>query len=153
MSHESVGESNEWYVHKCIVDIIYSKLGNTTKNDNIIIKPIYQQDGVRYAKSINGIFSLRINNSNKHFGNPFSNDSRLINKDKLIKTSSTKESVKKYIDWIINSDDLRAKWIREVINSGVLKNRPIIYYKELGEPSHATALDYLINNLDFILKK
>jgi len=66
------------------------------------------------------------------------------NKD-LIKTSSTKESVEKYIDWVINSQDSRAKWIREKLQTGELKNKPILYYKELGEPSHATALDYLIN--------
>lgn len=37
--------------------------------------------------------------------------------------------------------------IRELIDSKNLQkqNKPIIYYKELGEPSHATALDYLIN--------
>ena len=30
-----------------------------------------------------------------------------------------------------------------------LKGKPILYYKELGEPSHATALDYLINKYDW----
>src|SRR5690606_23600024 len=54
------------------VSNIYSKLGNKTKNDNIVIKSVYQQEGIQYAKSINGIFSLRVNNTNKHFGNPFS---------------------------------------------------------------------------------
>ena len=29
-----------------------------------------------------------------------------------------------------------------------LKGKQILYYDELGEPSHATALDYLINEYD-----
>ena len=40
----------------------------------------------------------------------------------------------------------RRDWIRKQLKSGELKDKPIFYYKELGEPSHATALDYLINN-------
>lgn len=43
----------------------------------------------------------------------------------------------------------RAQWIREQLKSGKLKDKPIVYYKELGEPSHATALDYLINKYDW----
>ena len=30
-----------------------------------------------------------------------------------------------------------------------MKGKPILYYKELGEPSHATALDYLINKYNW----
>ena len=43
----------------------------------------------------------------------------------------------------------RREWIREQLKSGKLKGKPIIYYKELGEPSHATALNYLINKYDW----
>lgn len=43
----------------------------------------------------------------------------------------------------------RAEWIREELKSGEHKGKPILYYKELGEPSHATALDYLINKHDW----
>ena len=43
----------------------------------------------------------------------------------------------------------RKKWIRKQIESGELKGKPILYYKELGEPSHATALDYLINKYNW----
>ena len=130
------------------VDEIYSKLGNTTKTNNVVIKSVYQQEGIRYAESINGIFSLRVNNSEKHFGNPFSSVPTEIAKG-LIATNSTKESVRKYIDWVINSNDERAIWIRTQLQSGTLKGKPIVYYKELGEPSHATALDYLINKYNW----
>lgn len=129
-------------------DNIYSQLGDKTATGNVVIKGVYQQEGIRYAKSIGGVFSLRVNNSEKHFGNPFSNVSTEIAKG-LIPTKSTKESVEKYIDWVINSQENRAQWIREQLKSGILKNKPIIYYKELGEPSHATALDYLINKYNW----
>ena len=123
---------------------IYNKLGNKTKSSNVIIKGVYQERGVEFAKSIGGVFSMRRDASNKHFGNPFSSIKKEIDKG-LSPTKSTKESVEKYIDWVINSNESRAQWIREQLKSGDLKGKPIVYYKELGEPSHATALDYLIN--------
>lgn len=125
---------------------IYNMLGNKTQSANVVIEPVYQQAGVQYAKSIGGLFSLRLNNSDKHFGNPFSSDENLVKKDNLIQTKSIKESVERYIDWVINSKEDRAKWIREQLYSGKLKNKPIVYYKDLKEPSHATALDFLIND-------
>ena len=280
---------------------IYDQLGNKTASNNVIIYPIYQERGVQYAKTINGIFALRVNNSQKHFGNPFTSIPAEITKG-LVATKSTKESVKRYINWIlnganfdkknlfsvvpkqvidkkavvkssiatqyigfgkgiansstelyrqqagqyantgnysekdiifvsiggkrgdiairkeqqdktikeaikaletgavlitdnrsyVNSSDYnegekrlaqnliakgykyfdktidgqvlgiwykgetnpqRREWIREQLISGVLKNRPIVYYQELHEPSHATALDYLINKYDWTNNK
>ena len=64
-------------------------------------------------------------------------------------TKSTKEAVEKYIDWVINSSNYRAKNIRGLLETGLLKGKPILYYTELNEPSHATALDYLINKYDW----
>lgn len=127
---------------------IYSKLGTKTKTDNIIIESVYGQNGVKRAREINGVFSLRTDGK-YHFGNPFSSDKRLVKRDGLVQTNSVKESVERYIDWVINSSDERAVWIREILKSGKLKGKPIIYYKELGEPSHANALDYLINQYDW----
>lgn len=127
---------------------IYEQLGNKTESGNVVIHSVYQKKGVEYAKSIGGIFSLRINDSDKHFGNPFSSVKSEIAKG-LIATSSTKESVERYIDWVLNSNEPRAEWIREQLRSGKLKDKPIVYYKELGQPSHATALDYLINQYDW----
>lgn len=127
---------------------IYSKLGTKTKTDNIIIESVYGQNGVKRAREINGVFSLRTDGK-YHFGNPFSSDKRLVKRDGLVQTNSVKESVERYIDWVINSSDERAVWIRDTLKSGKLKGKPIIYYKELGEPSHANALDYLINQYDW----
>lgn len=127
---------------------IYRKLGTKTKTDNIIIESVYGQNGVKRAREINGVFSLRTDGK-YHFGNPFSSDKRLVKRDGLVQTNSVKESVERYIDWVINSSDERAVWIRDTLKSGKLKGKPIIYYKELGEPSHANALDYLINQYDW----
>ena len=127
---------------------IYRKLGTKTKTDNIIIKSVYGQTGIKRAREINGVFSLRTDGK-YHFGNPFSSDKRLVERDGLTLTNSIKESVERYIEWVINSSDERAVWIREILKSGKLKGKPIIYYKELGEPSHANALDYLINQYDW----
>jgi hypothetical protein len=49
--------------------------------------------------------------------------------------------------------DSRAVWIRSVLDSKVLVGKPLVYYSELGEPSHANALDYLINNWDEVKSK
>lgn len=93
------------------------------------------------------IVSTRIAGSNFHFGNPFSSDEKVLAQNKgLIKTSSTKESVIRYIDWVLNSNDQRAQWIRSEIKTGDLKGAMVYYYTELGEPSHATALYWLIND-------
>ena len=132
---------------------IYSKLGNKTVSKNVRIEnwsslkdqtsPFTNAYGI-----IVHIISTRIKNSNKHFGNPFSHDPAGKTQG-LIKTENIKEAVEKYIDWVINSQDTRAEWIREKLKSGELKDKSILYYKELGEPSHATALDYLINKYDW----
>ena len=132
---------------------IYSKLGSKTVSGNVVINKVYQLAGVAYAKSIGAIFSLRVDNSNKHFGNPFSSVTSEIAKG-LVATRSTKESVQRYIDWVLSpTTDVNPEqhaWIREQLISGKLKGQPILYYKELNAPSHATALDYLINKHDWV---
>ena len=44
-------------------------------------------------------------------------------------------------------------WIRSVLDSNVLVGTPLVYSSVLGEPSHANALDYLINNWDEVKSK
>jgi hypothetical protein len=129
-------------------DEIYSQLGDKTATGNVIIKPWSDLKNMTNAFNAKGIVSTRIPNTEEHFGNPFSHDPAGKTQG-LIKTETIKEAVEKYIDWVINSQDKRAKWIREELKSGELKGEPILYYKELGEPSHATALDYLINKYDW----
>lgn len=127
---------------------IYNQLGNKTQSDNVLIKPWGELKENKVAILPQGIVATRIPNTNEHFGNPFSHDPAGKTQG-LIKTETIREAVEKYINWVINSQEARAEWIREQLKSGELKNKPVFYYKELGEPSHATALDYLINNYKF----
>ena len=129
-------------------NLIYNKLGNKTKSENVVVKPWSELKDSTKAIIPEGIVATRIRNTNEHFGNPYSHDPAGKTQG-LIKTETVKEAVEKYIDWVINSNENRAQWIREQLKSGKLKNKPILYYKELGEPSHATALDYLINNYNW----
>ncbi|MCB1712490.1 MAG: hypothetical protein KDH96_08465, partial [Candidatus Riesia sp.] len=129
---------------------IYNKLPDTTISGNVVKESWAILKNATKAISDKGVISTRIHNSTEHFGNPFSSDARVLaNNSELTETSSTKESVEKYIDWVINSQDTRAKWVREQLKSGNLKGKPILYYTELNEPSHANALDYLINQYDW----
>lgn len=125
---------------------IYSKLGNKTVSEGIDIVKVYQKEGAKLAQETGRVFSMIVTGSKTHFGNQFSSRKDVADKFNLELTNSTKESVEKYIDWVISSSDKRAEWIRSVLDSGKLKGRNVIYYKELGEPSHATALKYLIEN-------
>lgn len=90
---------------------------------------------------------------------------RILESRKLIPTETTQESVEKYINWILTGEtgiviydtttpeptdlDFRREWILEQLESGNLQGKPIKYFTEIGEPSHATALDYLINKYDW----
>jgi ribA/ribD-fused uncharacterized protein len=146
-----------------LTEQIYSELGNKTQSENVVIKPWGElKDAVR-AITPQGIVSTRIKNSNEHFGNPFSHDPAGKTQG-LIKTNTIQEAVEKYIEWILNDDFYtedfngviynniqpeRRNWIKKQLQLEILRNKPILYYKELGEPSHATALDYLINKYDW----
>ena len=120
-----------------VATTIYDKLPKGDHlNGNVVVK-----------STVSGsLFSLRRKKGNKHFGNPFSSVKSLVERDNLIPTKSTKESVVRYIDWVLNSQDERAVWVRNELSSGKYKGKPIIYYDaKLNEPSHANALDYLVN--------
>lgn len=137
-----------------IGDKIYGELGDETVNFNVIIKgELYEKEGVKHAKNIGGVFSLELRSSVKHFGNPYSSIDNLENREAFIRVPTTKDSVIAYINWVITSKEDRALWIRGVLDSKVLIGKPIIYDKDLGEPSHATALGYLITNWEDIKSK
>jgi len=222
---------NKTEVKPEVSQMIYNELGNKTVSDNVVIKSWGILKDATRAIAPEGIISTRVKNSNEHFGNPFSNDSRILSQNPdLIRTDSTRESVEQYINWVLgknldndgiykmltkvgdvttlefedslnsvkvkilefdkiseekikvkllnlknkkeytyvlNSDgtsdkvDLELKygldpileerrlWIIEQIQTRELQGKPILYYKELGEPSHATALDYLINKYNW----
>lgn len=154
--------------YKSSAKTIYNKLGGKTESENVRIVSWSDLKDTKeafikvYDRVVN-VISTRVKNSNEHFGNPFSHDPAGKTQG-LIKARTIQEAVERYIEWIISDNqysdflseneealDLysinpeQRDWIRNQIKSGELKNIPILYYKELGEPSHATALDYLIN--------
>jgi len=122
--------------------VLTDKFASTDISQARALTEILNEQGNSY------IITTRIQGTNEHFGNPYSHEPEGKSKG-LIKTETIKEAVEKYTDWVIDSQDERANWIREQLKSGKLKGKPIIYYKELGEPSHATALDYLINKYNW----
>lgn len=137
-----------WKTYWNVGEQIYSLLGSKTVNEGsrIQIKSVYGRAGVEYAKSIDGVFSLRVQDMENHLGNPYSSIDELVKKDNLIKVDSTRDAVIAFICYVLFSQDDRAVKIRSWLDKGVLKGKPIIYYKELNEPSHATALEWLIDN-------
>ncbi len=119
------------------------------------------------------IISTRIRNSTEHFGNPFTHEPKGKTPG-LIEVNSIEEAVERYIEWVLfdhNKDNLleaskevqaalnnpkfkeQRDWIRKQLQSGQLKGLDILYFTELKKPSHANALDYLINQYDWNRKE
>lgn len=149
-SFEIINENN-------IVDTqIYSQLGSKTQSENIVFSNIKTNEGkynrdanIKEAQNNNRIYSMETS-SDLSFSNPWAH----FNRTGTIKTNTTVEAVKNYIDWLTtdkfnNVKPERKEWILNQLKSGELKNKPIQYYTELNEPSHATALDYLINQYNW----
>jgi len=135
-----------------VTEDVYSQLGNKTESPNLVISNIKTKDGkydraanIKEAQSNNRVYSMETN-SDLSFSNPWAHFKR----GDTIKTATTKEAVQNYIDWLTTDKfkDIkpeRREWILNQLKSGSLKGKAIQYYAELNEPSHATALDYLIN--------
>jgi len=73
----------------------------------------------------------------------------------LYKTDSVEQSVKEFIAWMIGEKhtDKLQDYRQEILNNlDKMKGITIMYYQELNQPSHATALDYLINKYDWIIQ-
>ena len=158
-----------------VAEQIYSQLN--PNSENVVItafgKDIDRESIIKKEGGTDVLYDWRAVNKNKHFGNPFTSVQSIFDKhpNDLIKTNSTKESVEKYIDWIINDDFYtednngrfynniqieRRNWIREQLKLGKLKGVKLHYAntaaKKSNEPSHANALDYLINKYDWNTK-
>lgn len=158
---------------------IYSQLGSKTQSENVKIAGKDELSDIKYdpktfwskvvpeAKGQFGdqiIVAYRGNRNNtfeKNYkesstgvtiGNPF---------DFADETGTREEqgikSTKKFIHWMITGDNMgneqaTPEYREAIINdikNGKLKNRNIIYYQEKGYATHATALDYLINQYDW----
>ena len=74
-------------------------------------------------------------------GNPFGPDA-------AIKTKPDGEAVTRFLNWLEGTGDTDVmQGYRNALLDKVpeLKGKTIFYYKDLGRPSHATALDYFLN--------
>lgn len=124
----------------------YEKLGNKTTSNfsgvpgagvQIVSNPNEYLDAQRAGEAVVAYKGASLPQS---FENPFH-----VNTN-----ATTKENVENFIQFVINGSSSQAKWIKEQILSGKFKGKPIYYgntraAKE-GVPSHATALDWLINS-------
>lgn len=131
---------------------IYNQLGPKTVNEGsrVQILEVYGRQGVNKAKELNAIFTLRVPDMKYHLGNPYTSHKDIAVKDNLVLTKCTRDSVLAYICWVLYDQSHRAIMIRIWLYQGRLKGKSILYYKELGEPSHATALEWLIDNYHLI---
>lgn len=83
-----------------------------------------------------------------HIGNPFSENARGAN------------TVQQFYDWLVTgknfgnekaTDEYRRAIISKLLSTPT--NSPILYYTELGRPSHATVLGYLIANKQLLFNQ
>ena len=125
---------------------IYTKLGDKTEVGNVkIVKNIFAN---KYDKNIITAFRVDkklglLESFNKYnaIGNP-------IDWQKFEPRFKNDNATKAFIDWFLGNDykELEQDYRQALLNSlDALKGKKIEYYKELGRPSHATALDYLVN--------
>ena len=94
------------------------------------------------SQEINFLEALEKDNA---IGNPFGPYGQY-------KTEAGRVAVEEFISWMIGEKhtDKLQDYRQAIINKiPELKGKPILYYKDLGRPSHATALDYLINKYDW----
>jgi predicted NAD-dependent protein-ADP-ribosyltransferase YbiA (DUF1768 family) len=130
---------------------IYEKLGDKTTVGRVKIEnysDLSKKDLSPYGPE--SLSTIRIAGTTNHFGNPFTSRSENAGKG-LTKVPTTKDAVMAYIDWVLtdkylNVEPARRDFIRETIKSRKYLGADIYYYSELNEPSHANALDYMINH-------
>jgi hypothetical protein len=85
--------------------------------------------------------------STSNYGNPFTGTDK---GEATIKLGSVAEAVQAYKDWLAGTkwqevEPERRQWINNQINSGKLDGKTLLYYKNIGEESHADALASIVN--------
>lgn len=127
----------------------------TTQQYNVIIDTNLKTNNAQWqSNNPNGIVAYRVN-FNKYntpeeanagrIGNPFSENARGEN------------TVEQFFTWLVTGEnfgnDKATEEYRQAIINRIL-NTPtdakILYYKELGRPSHATILGYLVNHKELL---
>jgi hypothetical protein len=142
-TYKNFSDYLNWDYTKLTYEEIYN-LAEKELNNYKSSKPI-----IAYrTRSNNFLEALEQDNA---IGNPFSHAGY-----SLYKSNTVKDAVKDFISWLTGEKhtDKLQDYRQAIINKiPELKNNPIYYYKDLGEPSHATALDYLINKYDWSIKQ
>lgn len=133
-----------------VADEVYGNLGTKTNSENVNI------DNVKGRRPVNNDKIVAYRTRNNNFLEAFREDNAIGNiwgtQGGLYHTDTVKEAVTEFIAWMIGEkhqdieQDYRASIISEIPN---MKGKEILYYKDLQEPSHATALDYLINKYNW----
>lgn len=153
ISYKTFGEENKVINNK--TNEIYNELGGQTIRGNVIIDKVAGRKPAVKSKTSKPIVAYRTRGNNflealekdNAIGNPWSRAGY-----SLYKTNTVKESVEEFIAWMTGErhTDKLQDYRQAIINKiPDFKGKDIIYYKELNEPSHATALDYLINDYKF----
>ena len=132
--------------------------GNTQQYGVVIDSQLKSNYAQWQQQNPNGLVAYRVNydryNTQEEaaagrIGNPFSEGQGQENKGA--------DTVQKFFDWLTTgnnfgeakaTEEYRQAIIQKLLNTPV--NTPILYYKELGRPSHATILGYLINHKELI---
>src|SRR5690606_21203034 len=122
---------------------VFSKGGINQKEEySKILKPIvaYRTQGNNFLKALQ---------EDNAIGNPWSHAGYGLYKSS---PATVEQEVKDFIAWMIgekHTDKLQD--YRQAIIDKIpeMKDKAIVYYKDLGEPSHGTALDYLINKYNW----
>lgn len=138
------------------------QISNNTKSFGVIIDPNLRQNWQSWQKeNPTGIVAYRVNfniyNTPEEaqagrIGNPFSEGIGQNNKGP--------HTVQKFFTWLVTgnnfgeakaTEEYRQAIINKILSSP--ENTPILYYKELGRPSHATVLGYLIKHKNLLSKE
>ena len=131
-------------VKKETIEDIYDKLGFETASENVeIVDNIWanmKDKSVIKAYRASKANLLGSFNEYNSIGNPISAEGKPVG-----------QATKEFIGWLEGTmftelEQPYRKALLDAFESGELKGMKIEYYKDIGVPSHATALDYYINS-------
>ena len=149
-----------------VLEIVETKQ-EPTIGYNVYDERRFTKDGEQYREKHIGNKVTKINKSSKSIvayrtrdndflkaliednaiGNPWSHAGY-----SLYKSNTVKDAVKDFTSWLTGEKhtDKLQDYRQAIINKiPEFKNSSIYYYKEVGQPTHSTALDYLINKYDW----
>ena len=134
-------------------EVVSSK--GSTKQYGVVIDTNLKANHIKWqANNPTGIVAYRVNFSKYNtpeeaqagrIGNPFS------------ETNRRKDTVQQFFTWLTTgenfgeskaTEEYRQAIIDKILSSS--EDTPILYYKELGRPSHATIIGYLIRHKDLL---